>query len=368
MERERERERSVKEMGQELKGTVALVTGASRGIGKGIARGLAEKGATVYVTARTVEKTRGKTGSLRQTVEEIEALGGVGRAVQCDHSKDEEVKQLFERIGRECGGTLDVLVNNATTIDSGKKFVAPFWEQGPEMWDAFHAVGLRSHYVASCYAVPLLRKSTRKPLVVNVSSFGGLAYTFNVAYSVGKGALDRLTADMAIDLEPLGIACISLWPGIVRTERILELENKAGAGADADDKQEKDEMWSETKEFDLSKSESPLFSGRCVAALAMDTKESLMGMTGTIVVAAEAASRYGIKDEDGSQPWSIRSLPFALDYSIKVFPKALLNPLRNIHIPFGLFRKGKYLIERQERKRLNVTSKSPFSNRSVKLR
>lgn len=184
-----------------LSGKVALVTGATRGIGRGIALGLAEAGATVYVTGRSsgdrvTEAALG--GTLESTVEEIHARGGVGHALVCDHSDDGQVAEAFRRI-EEKEGRLDLLVNNAfqTPVPPNRQadpdlLFRNFWEQPPWFWDALHSVGLRSHYVASFHAFPLLRKSKSEggtPLVVHISSFGGVSYSFNVAYGVAKGAL-----------------------------------------------------------------------------------------------------------------------------------------------------------------------------------
>ena len=210
------------------------------------------------------------------------------------------------------------------------------------MWDAFHNVGLRSHYVATTRALrgdkPLMGPGS---LVVNVSSFGGLAFTFNVAYSVGKGAVDRLSRDMAVDLEPRGIGCVSLWPGIVRTERLLKLAAGDGKAPNKN-------------AFDLTMSESPLLSGRVVAALAA-APDYVAKRTGEVVVVAEAAEHFGIADEDGSRPVSIRSLGFALSYALGLDRASggwgawLMAALRYVKIPFGVFRNAKYAMERKQK-------------------
>lgn len=266
-----------------LKGKIAVVTGASRGVGKGVALGLGEAGATVYLTGRTTEKGGGPfAGSILETAEEVTRLGGEGIAVRVDHRDDSEVKAFFERIARE-RGTLDVLVNNVFLVPEGPFHGVPFWEQPISMWDDMHAIGLRSHYVASVYAAPLMI-SRPGGLIVNVSSIGGGGFALNVAYGVGKAGVDRLAADMAHDLRPYGITVVSLWPGVVSTERVMATKDSLP--------------------FTTKYAESPQFSGRAVAALAVDPKR--MEMTGSVVVSAELGELYGFTDLDGSRPRSLR--------------------------------------------------------------
>ncbi|KRY51660.1 Dehydrogenase/reductase SDR family member 1, partial [Trichinella britovi] len=209
-----------------LSGRVALVTGASRGIGRGVALQLGEAGATVYITSRPVDKSDSSEiadlPTLEKTAEEVNGRGGKAIAVYCDHSKDEEIKALFQRIEEEQNGQLDILVNNAY---SGIKAIAncigkKFWECEPEIWDDINNTGLRNHYICSVYAARLMvpRKSG---LIVTISSVGGLRYLFNVPYGVGKAACDRMAVDCAEELKAKNVAYISIWPGAVQTELIL---------------------------------------------------------------------------------------------------------------------------------------------------
>ena len=205
---------------QWLKGKVCVVTGASRGIGKGIALGLAERGATIYVTGRSKTATTPKEnpdvifGSIYDTVQEIQKLGGKGYGCIVDHRDDEQVKQLFKRVEDE-QGRLDILVNNCFQIpsrpdgvDDKNLLFRNFWEQPGWFYDAFMNVGLRSHYIASVYAAPIMMKTAateegkkHRPLIAHISSFGGVSYSFNVAYGVGKAGVDRLAKDMHIELK-----------------------------------------------------------------------------------------------------------------------------------------------------------------------
>ncbi|NMF61094.1 SDR family NAD(P)-dependent oxidoreductase [Pseudanabaena yagii GIHE-NHR1] len=151
-------------MAGDLKGKVALVTGASRGIGKGIAIALGEAGALVYITGRSVQvddSTGSILGSLLETQSAVEKAGGTCIAVSVDHRDDEQIKTLFEQIDREQNGQLDLLVNNAyggvrSLIAANGK---PFWEADLSLWDACNQVGLRSHYVASHFAAKMMNQS-----------------------------------------------------------------------------------------------------------------------------------------------------------------------------------------------------------------
>jgi dehydrogenase/reductase SDR family protein 1 len=263
-----------------LEGQVAIVTGASRGVGKGIALGLGEAGATVYVTGRSV--SRGPLpGTIGETADEVSRLGGRGIAAQCDHADDAQVEELFARVTRE-QGSVDILVNNAFAVPEGK-LVAPFWELPIEQWDVMHRVGLRSHYVAAWHAAPLMI-AKKLGLIVNVSSFGAKIQAVNVAYGVGKAGVDRMTRDMGRELASHGVAVISLWPGVVKTERLLAEPERLG--------------------FDTTNGESPLLSGRAVAAVAADPAR--LAKTGKALVVAELATEYGFTELDGTVPTSLR--------------------------------------------------------------
>lgn len=263
-----------------LDGKVAVVTGASRGVGKGIALGLGEAGATVYVTGRSLDSSDDHRGSLKKTVQEINALGGTGIAARCDHANDAQVKAVFDRVRAE-HGRLDVLVNNVMSTPQPAELpqgiatfweLHPFWEIPVSFWDSFHTVGLRSHYVASAFAAPLLIE-TGNSLIVCISSGGATQYAANVAYGVGKAGVEKLVADMAVELRPHNVASVSVWPGFTRTEDVLGNPDRYP---------------------NLSRAASPLFNGRAVAALAADPK--VMEKTGTHVLVKDLASEYGFTD------------------------------------------------------------------------
>jgi dehydrogenase/reductase SDR family protein 1 len=262
-----------------LAGQIALVTGASRGVGKGIARGLGEAGATVYVTGRTL--TPGPLpGTITQTAEEVTALGGKGIALACDHADDDAVAAMVKRVLDEAG-RIDILVNNAFAVPEGR-VVGPFWELPIAQWDTMHRVGLRSHYVTSWYVAPSMI-ARRSGLIVNVSSFGAKIQAVSVAYGVGKAGVDRMSRDMGRELRPHGVTAVSIWPGVVKTERHLAEQ----LGLDPS-----------------THGESAQFSGRAVAALAADPDR--IAKTGQALVVAELAREYGFTDVDGSLPPSLR--------------------------------------------------------------
>ena len=274
-----------------LAGKITLVTGASRGVGRGIARCLGEAGATVYVTGRTVQHgAEAEPGSIQHVAREVDALGGTGIPVRCDHGVDAEVGELFGRIEKE-SGRLDILVNNAHSgvRDLYEGAGQRFWETPPDFWDHMNRVGLRAHYVASVYAARMM-VPRRSGLIVNVSSFGSLSYLPSMAYGVGKAALDRMTADMAIELRRFAVAVVSIWPGIVRTEMTAPLAEQATPGY---------------RRMLDAYAESPIVSGRAVVALASDP--AILRLSGRVVIAAEVARRHGLRDEDGSLPLSPRS-------------------------------------------------------------
>ena len=267
---------------------VAVVTGASRGIGKGIALELGVAGFTVYVTGRSVDAGM-IPGTVGETAAQIDDLGGHGIAIACDHHDDAQVKAVFERVEKE-HGRLDVLVNNVYSAPDlvpwlGKKF----WELPIEAWDQVIDIGTRSHYVASVFGAPLML-ANRSGLIVNVSSSGAVSYGHNVVYGVGKAAVDRMSADMAIELHGTGVSVVSLWPGLVRTE-LLDL------GAQT----EGDEIFIELPgegRFDLSGAESPRFLGRAVVALygCADIAER----SGKPFSSAALARELGFTDLDGT--------------------------------------------------------------------
>lgn len=312
---------------KQLEGKITLVTGATRGLGKGIAIGLGEVGATVYITGRSTEQSNTGndiSGSLKETQLAVETAGGVCIPVQVDHSDDEQVRLLFDRIQKD-RGQLDLLVNNVYSGVQALKnaYGKPFWDSEPDLWDACNNVGLRSHYVASVLAARIMIPR-RQGLICTLSSWGGLSYIFGAAYGAGKAASDRLAADMAVELKPHNIASVSIWPGIVGTEHFSQLATQMEAG----------EINGENSAIrDRYNWETPLFTGRAIAALAAD--KTVMDRTGRVQIVAELAQHYGLVDENGSRPASLRSLRFLIPFTLRSLRKyAGLIP--NINVPWSL--------------------------------
>ena len=259
---------------------VAIVSGASRGIGRGVAVGLGEAGWTVYVTSRTVrDGDSDRPGSVTATAAEVTNAGGEGIAVPCDHRVDAETEAVFRRVADE-RGHLDLLVNNATSYstDLGPREDAMFWDLPVEDWDRMHAVGLRSHYVASACAARMMVPRGRG-LIVNISSIGAVRYTGNVSYNVVKAAVDMLTLSTAAELRPHGVSVVSFWPRLTRTEAFVAHPEAFG---------------------DRAKAWSAEFNGRCVAALAADPE--IIEKSGRALDLDEVAVQYGLADSDGRVP------------------------------------------------------------------
>lgn len=262
-----------------LVGKVALVTGASRGVGKGIALGLAEQGATVYVTGRTTTGAAPPTplpGTVEETAAEVTALGGRGVAIACDHRDDEQTRAAVRRVVDEAG-RIDVLVNNVwggyEYFWDGTPFweEAGFWTQPLERWDSAFQAGVRAHYVTTVAAAPAM-VAAGSGLIVNVSSEGAEKTDTGVAYGAAKAATDHMIACMAHELRDHGVTAVSLYPGLVRTESVLR-----------------------AAEFiDLTDSESPLFVGRAVAALATDP--NVIHHTGQVLRTSTLAQQYHFTD------------------------------------------------------------------------
>jgi NAD(P)-dependent dehydrogenase (short-subunit alcohol dehydrogenase family) len=265
---------------------VAVVTGASRGAGRGIAIALGSHGCTVYVTGRSEKAGDAPLpGTIYETAAAVTAAGGKGIAVRVDHADDAQTQALFEQVRHE-QSRLDILVNNACLIRDEMMHPLNFWEKPLNVVDMLD-VGLRSSYVASYYAAPMM-VAQRKGLVIFTSASGSVHYVFGPVYGAHKAGMDKFAADMAVDFKPFGVAALSIWMGALLTERLKLLieghPQKFGKLADT--------------------AETPEFTGHVIWALYNDP--ALLELNGQTVIGAEMAVKYGIKDTAGRQPPSYR--------------------------------------------------------------
>jgi NAD(P)-dependent dehydrogenase (short-subunit alcohol dehydrogenase family) len=268
---------------------VAVVTGGSRGAGRGIAIALGSHGYTVYVTGRTQRAEEASlAGSIHETVDAINAVGGNGIAVRVDHRVDGEVEALFDRVRRE-SGRLDILVNNAAQVRDELQVDVPFWEKPLSASTDLLDVGIRSSLVSSYYGAPLL-VDDGGGLMVFTSAPGAVHYQYGAAYGAHKASLDKFATDMGVDFKPFGVAVFSIWMGAVLTQRLLAIIEAGGPGMN----------------YLRDIGESPEFTGHIIAALAVDP--DVLAKSGRTVIGAEIALDYGITEVDGRQPPSFRDL------------------------------------------------------------
>jgi NAD(P)-dependent dehydrogenase (short-subunit alcohol dehydrogenase family) len=271
-----------------LTGKVAVVTGASRGVGKGISLALAQEGATVYITGRTgTPGSHPLPGTVRETAAEVDRRGGKGIGVQIDHANDEHVAALFEQVRQE-QGRLDILVNNVLSIPDELTQAGTFWEKPISTWQMID-VGLRSNFVAAWHAARIMVPQ-KSGLIVGISGYVGVTYTYGVIFGICKTGVDRMARDMAIELKPHGVASLSLWQGFTYTERAQENLKKVPGMA---------------SQLNSAAGSSVEFPGRVIVALAKDP--DIMRRSGGTFINAELAQEYGITDIDGKVIPSLRA-------------------------------------------------------------
>ena len=278
-----------------LEGHIALVAGATRGAGRGIAVALGEQGATVYCSGRS---TRGALASgadrpetIDDTADLVTAAGGRGIAVRCDHTVDEQVRALVDRI-RSDYGRLDVLVNDVWGGDALTEFGKTFWQVNPEMGKRLLDQAIWSHILTSHYAAPLMfdRGDRGTGLIVEITDGDFYGYRGNIFYDLVKSTVIRLAFIQARELRKHGLAAIAVTPGFLRSEFMLD---HMGVTA---------ETWREGAKKDphFIASESPTYVGRAVAALAADP--NVKAKSGKVFASWTLAREYGFTDADGSRP------------------------------------------------------------------
>lgn len=274
----------------QLAGKVCIVAGASRGVGRGIARGLGEAGATVIVTARSSEagpRTEMRPETIEDTAREVDAVGGEGHHYVCDHvserAVDEMVHWALRRFGRIDVAVASVWGGNegfdGERYPDGARWGTPFWRRSAEGFSTFHDGGPRAGLLLARAVAPAM-VATRRGLLVFVSFDTRPGYLGDIHYDLAKATTNRLAFACARELEDFGVCALALSPGFVRTERVRDLGQ--------------DEL----------ATESPLYAGRAVAALAADP--DVLARAGRTEHVADLARAYGFTDADGAQPERFR--------------------------------------------------------------
>ncbi len=278
---------------ESLKGKIAVVAGSSRGCGKGIALALGEQGATVYVTGRTVrggpKPVDGIGGTIEETAEEVTRRGGVGIPVQVDHCDPGQVRELFERIGRD-HARLDIAAcavwgGNETFVDPVWR--KPFWELPATFWDDFMGAGPKAFWLMAREAASIMAKqgtgliaAISEPMLdpdkLNDS------VQFDLFEHLPHYALNRLVVTLAPEATKAGVTLLALLPGFMKTERV-QVHMTQYPDLDG------------TYRYDLA--ESTEYTGRAVAALARDPKR--IERAGQLIFVGDAAKEYGFTDIDG---------------------------------------------------------------------
>ncbi|GAB2803090.1 SDR family oxidoreductase [Actinoallomurus bryophytorum] len=284
---------SIEAMSEETK--VALVAGATRGAGRGIAVELGATGATVYVTGRSTRERRSEMDrpeTIEETAEMVTAAGGRGIPVRVDHLEPEQVEALVERIDRE-QGRLDVLVNDIWGGELLFSWTDRLWEHSLETGLRILRLAIDTHIITSHYALPLL---IRRPggLVVEVTDgtadYNAGKYRVSFFYDLAKTSVTRMAFAQAEELAPFGGTAVSLTPGWLRSE--IMLDNFGVTEADWRD------ALAAQPHFAIS--ETPFYTGRAVVALAGDPEVSRWN--GRSLSSGGLAQEYGFTDVDGSRP------------------------------------------------------------------
>jgi len=278
-------------MEQALAGKIAVVAGATRGAGRGIATALGEAGATVYCTGRSVAGSpamKNRPETIDETAAIVTARGGRGIAVRVDHTVPAQVASLFERVG-----DFDILVND---IWGGDDLI----EWGKKLWDTQLEDGLtlidraiKTHIITSYHGLPRLR---RGGLVLEITDGDAYFYRGHFFYDLVKTTVIRMAFALSQELADRGVTALAVTPGFLRSEWMLDHFGVTEAN------------WREaaTKASEFIASETPLFVGRCVAALAADS--NVAQKNGRVFASWDLAEEYGINDADGSRPHFVRWL------------------------------------------------------------
>ncbi len=296
-----------------LTGQVAVGAGATRGAGRGIARALGEAGATVYCTGRSV-KGRPSPYKRRETIDETAAMiadaGGTAVAVRVDHTIESQVKALFARIARK-HKRLDILVNSIAGEDPLMRQWGHFWQANVKNADSIFRQALTSRIITAKHAA-LLMMRRRRGLIVEVTENDILGGGGNPMAQAVKIADKVLALNWATELKSHRVTCVAVTPGFLRSEKMLEHFGVS------------EENWRDAgkKDPNFLVSESPLFVGRAIAAIAADP--DVLDQTGQLLSSWELSRKYRFTDYDGRRPdWGKHTI----DWS--VLPPPLVEVFRN---------------------------------------
>jgi NAD(P)-dependent dehydrogenase (short-subunit alcohol dehydrogenase family) len=278
-------------MDRPLSGKIAVVAGATRGAGRGIATALGEAGATVYCTGRSVTGNPGmknRPETIHETAEIVTARGGEGIAVRVDHTIPAEVQALFERVGE-----FDILVNDIWGGDDLVEWGKRLWETNLEQGLLLIDRAIKTHIITSYYGTPRIRPGG---VVFEITDGDAYFYRGNFFYDLVKTTVIRMAFSLSQELEAREVSAIAVTPGFLRSEWMLAHFGVTEAN------------WRDAavnvKEFIAS--ETPLFIGRGIAALAADPNR--MRKNGRVVASWDLGEEYCVDDADGSRPHFVRWL------------------------------------------------------------
>ncbi len=284
-----------------LEGKIALVAGGTRGAGRGIAMELGAAGATVYITGRTTRNAvseYNRPETIEETAELVNELGGIGIPVRVDHLVAKQVQALVERIENE-QGRLDILVNDIWGGENIIEWSTPVWEHSLEKGLRMLRLAVDTHLITSHYALPLLIKN-KGGLVIEMTDgtkeYNDNNYRVSMFYDLAKTSVIRMAKALSHELSPYQCSAVSLSPGWMRSEIMLEVFGVT------------EENWQDGVKKDpyFAISETPRFVGRAVAALAKD--DNRHELNGQSFSSGELAKKYDFVDIDGSQPDCFRYL------------------------------------------------------------
>ena len=275
-----------------LVGKVAVVAGGTRGCGRAIAVTLGEAGATVYVTGRSTKGSPsdiGRLETIEETAELVNKRGGVGIPVRVDHSNPEEVKALFERVGHEQNGQLDILINDIWGGDHLTDWGKPMWEHSLENGILMQQRAIYTHIHTSYYGLPLMVKNGRG-LLVEITDGVGYWYRGSFFYSLAKISVCHMAQALAEELRPHGITAVAVSPGFLRSEQMLDHFGVT------------EQNWRDAtaQEPHFIESETPYYVAKGIAALAADP--NVAARSGQMLTSWYLADEYGISDVDGRSP------------------------------------------------------------------